>query len=341
MPYNDNFTNHLNDIIDLIHLGQITGENQAVARFITYIDAIQGIGPFNINEWRPDWRNKVYKFGEVFKTTSPQFFLNAIDNKLIQNDTYNIEVIEFIRSEIAFNFLPDTECKKQLEKLIERFPLNPEFRHTLGHYYSNEKNKPLAIQQYKLAIKIEPSNEVFLNSRFINDQNYLNELISEGKYEKGQNHVNAIFAENFYQPIDPHFHNAFVDYKARLEDHFIFQKGLSNLSEDFKNKMHTELESERKRIIEVLGFFSAIVAFILSTVSIGKSFSFLETVYFILALGIILILFAVTLSILFTASEKRLFEDKKFWILLLGLFFMLILILSTETISCLVTKFTE
>jgi tetratricopeptide (TPR) repeat protein len=341
MPYNNIYKTNLNEIITLVKAKQITGENQALAKFTSYINIIEDIGPFNTNEWKADWRKVVYEFGEEFKSTSPQLFLQIIDNKLSEEDTINKEAIEFIRSEIAINFLPDTECKKQLEKLIERFPLNPEFRHTLGHYYWNEKDGLKAIQQYKLAIKIDSTNNTFISSRFEMDQNYLNHLIGEGKFEIAHSHLTALFNEQFYKPIDPHYHNAFVDFKCRLDDHSIFQKQLTSLASEFREKMHSELESERKRIIEVLGFFSAIVAFILATVSIGKSFSFLETVYFILALGIILILFAVTLSILFNSSKKKLFEDKKFWILVIGLFFMLLLIISTDTISVLVSKFTS
>ena len=87
------------------------------------------------------WRKKIWALGEEFKTRNPHQFITIIDEKLNSDKVTNKEVLHFIRSEIAFNFLPDNLCKKELEKLIENYPLNSEFRHTLGHYYSKEKEE--------------------------------------------------------------------------------------------------------------------------------------------------------------------------------------------------------
>ena len=100
MTYQDIHTNHLNDIIDLVKAKKMTGENEAVAKFELYLDTVQSIGPFNIQNWRLDWRKKVWSLGELFKELNPSAFLLAIDNKLSQQTTTNHEVIEFIRSEI-------------------------------------------------------------------------------------------------------------------------------------------------------------------------------------------------------------------------------------------------
>lgn len=333
MTFDNNLLNHLNEIIILIENEKINGENEAIEKFKNYTDTVQLIGKFNIENWNVDWRKRIWNFGELFNQQNPILFLNIIDDKLNLLTTTNKEVLEFIRSEIIFSFLPDNECKKQLEKLIETYSYNPEFRHTLGHYYKEEQNYLLAIEEYKLALKIEPANKDFLKHRFNAEWEYLNDILKKGEYQIGKDYVSSIFTEKVYFNGTMIFHNAFVDLNQRLEDHILFQKKLFSLENDFKEKMKSELESERKRIIEILGFFSAIMAFILSTVSIGGNFSFSEAIYFIITLGIILILFVSTLSTLFTTSDKKTIKTKNFWILVIGLILMFLMIINIDKIK--------
>jgi tetratricopeptide (TPR) repeat protein len=332
MAYQDIYSNHLNNIIELVNAEKITGANEALDKFRIYLDTIQGIGDFNAAHWRNDWRKKIWKLGELFKKRNPQQFLKATEEKLADETTTNKEVIQFIRSEIAFNFLPHSECKIQLQELIALYPLNPEFRNTLGHYYGREGKLLESIEEYKLAFKIDPQNITFLENRFSKDQAYLNELIKKGEYQSGKDYLQTLFADEDYLKAANNIRTSFVDFLSRFNDHLIFHNKLQQLEEDFKSRMHNELDSERKRIIEVLGFFSAIVAFILSTVSIGKNFSFIEATYFIVALGIILILFAVALSTLFTTSKTELLKDRKFWILVVGLILLFLFVVMTNSI---------
>jgi hypothetical protein len=337
MAYKNTHSTDLVEIIKLLKEGKILGVDESLDKFKKYLDTIQDIGSFNTVSWSQIWRKNVWAFGEQFKKLNPQEFLQQVDNKLISSTITNIEVLEFIRSEIAFNYLPDNECKKQIKKLIEKYPLNSEFRHTLGHYY-NQNEKLKAIAEYKLALKIEPENKDYLKSRFNAENDYLNNLIAEGNYIIGQEYVKSVFDEEFYITRDVFYHNGFIDYQSRFSDHIIFQTKLKVLEEDFKTKIHSELDSERRRIIEVLGFFSAIVAFILSTVSIGNKYPFIQAIYFILALGIILIMFAVTLSTLFSSNKITLLKEKKFWVLIIGLSLLFILIITTDTNSSTIKK---
>ena len=310
-------------------------------KFKIYIDTIQTLGPFNTIHWPEEWRKKVWKLGEQFKLLNPHKFLLVCDEKLSLPTTINHEVIEFIRLEITYNFLTDYEVKKRIETLITKYPLNPEFRHTLGHFYSNETEKLQAIKEYKLALKIEPTNNTFLQTRFNKEYSYLNKLISDGEYIAAKQFIQTLFDEKFYIEADIIYHNALCTFQTRIDDHLIFQNKLKELEKDFRAKMQNELDSERKRIIEVLGFFSAVVAFILSTVSIGKNFSFIEASYFIVALGIILILFVVALSTLFSSNKTALFDDKKFWILIAGLILLFLFVTSTNSISTLLERLND
>lgn len=333
MAYHENHTNHLNDIINLIHTGQIFNENGALSKFLIYIKFVQEIGTYDSTQWKVEWRNKVWALGEEFKKINPQRFIAIIDNEISNQNHINIEVLDFIKSEIIFNYLPEIECKKQLEKLIELYPLNPEFRHTLGHFYSRELKYLKAINEYKLALKIEPKNNSYLKSLFSVENDYLNNLIQIKEFKTGLEYSKLVYDEAFYKEKSIIYHNSIVGFYSRFSDHLLFQKSLKNLETDFRDKMNEELQSERKRIIEVLGFFSAIVAFILSTVSIGKNFSFTEAVYFIACLGIVLILFASSISILFSKQQQDLLKDIKFWIMIIGLASLLLFIIMCGSIS--------
>lgn len=331
--YKDIYSNHIIDIIELIKKNKINGENEALEKFKEYLETIQEIGNFSILDWRKDWRQKIWKFGEEFKKINPSDFLNLIDEKLNSSTKINKEVLEFIRSEIIVNYLPDNECKKQLEILIENYPLNPEFRNTLGHYFSKENQLKLSIEQYKLAFKIDSNNHSFLQNSFSKDQEYLDDLIKKGEYFEGKNYVKSLLDDTDYINAGTNIRTTLVDFTRRFDDHIHFQEKLYSLEKDFKEKMNSELDIERKRIVEILGFFSAIVAFILSTVSIGKNFSFLEAIYFIVALGIILILFNVSLSFLFSTTKTNLFKDAKFWILIFSLLLIFFFIIMSSSIS--------
>lgn len=63
-------------------------------------------------------------------------------------------------------------------------------------------------------------------------------------------------------------------------------------------KFKQELSSEKTKIVEILAFFSSIIAFIFSTVSVGKMFSFQEALLFLAVLGLILICFVGVLSLI-------------------------------------------
>lgn len=331
--YKDIFSNHINDIIELVKNNKIKGENEAVDKFKLYLETIQEIGPFNIENWRQDWRKKVWKFGEEFKKSNPSDFLLIINELLNKSETKNKEVLEFIRSEIIVNYLPDNECKKHLEILIQTYPLNPEFRNTLGHYFTREKQLIEAITQYKLAFKIDPKNQSFLNNCFTRDQNRLNDFLDKAEYEEGKKYLKTLYEDIDYIGAGSNIKSTFNDFDRRFNDHLHFQKKLQSLEKEFQKRINSELDAERKRIVEILGFFSAIVAFILSTVSIGKNFSFIEAIYFIVALGLILILFNVSLSVLFSSSKTDLLKDKKFWILIFSLLLIFLFIIMSSSIS--------
>ncbi|TAL70272.1 MAG: hypothetical protein EPN82_03300 [Bacteroidetes bacterium] len=53
-------------------------------------------------------------------------------------------------------------------------------------------------------------------------------------------------------------------------------------------KITSDIEQERKRIIEILAFFTAAMAFILSTINISQQFSFNDALFLLFSMGFIL-----------------------------------------------------
>jgi tetratricopeptide (TPR) repeat protein len=332
MPYIDTYANHLNDIIYLIDNDKIKGPNNALDKFKGYLSSIQGIGTFNTVDWRESWRKKVWKFGELFKKKNAFEFLKLIDDQIRIAPFESKEALEFIRSEIAFNFLSNDESKSRLIKLTQTYPLNPEFRHTLGHYNYKDKDFLAAANMYKIALKIDKNNDSFIQSCFGTDQAYLNNLIQNSDYNTADAYLKLVMKDDEYINLG-NISNTIFDFQVRINDHKLFQNKLMQVQEEFRERMNKELDSERKRIIEILGFFAAIIAFILSTVSIGKNFSFIEATYFIIALGLVLLLFAVTLSILFKTLNRDFTKDIRFWILLVSIFLLIAFVFNMNSIA--------
>jgi hypothetical protein len=126
------------------------------------------------------------------------------------------------------------------------------------------------------------------------------------------------------------FSNLLIGLKDRIKDYLTIEVKIKNAEESFKIIVKNETEKERKRLIEILGFYSAIIAFIFSTVSIAKSFKFEEALIFIVCLGIILILFLSILNILFSSEKIKITAPK--FIITIILILSLILILAKFTI---------
>jgi hypothetical protein len=75
-----------------------------------------------------------------------------------------------------------------------------------------------------------------------------------------------------------------------------------------------------------LGFFTAIIAFVFGTITITVKLNLQASLILISAFGLIMIVFALCLSILFVKSEKKWFEDKRFWVLTLIVFLIFLIV---------------
>ncbi|MCK4678943.1 MAG: hypothetical protein KAT48_12485, partial [Bacteroidales bacterium] len=118
----------------------------------------------------------------------------------------------------------------------------------------------------------------------------------------GLDHIDKRMESKIYKR-DMAYNNWILALTYRLKDSKQFESRLSSAENDFKQMIKTETEKESKRLIEILGFFSAIVAFILASVAISNPFSFEDALMFNISLGIILLIFVLVISLLFSQKD--------------------------------------
>jgi hypothetical protein len=136
MNYKVEFLKDLKIINEKINLGEFNGIDNALGLFSIYLNNIKVLGRFNPLEWKQNWRNEVYLFGENFEELDPVNFLKIIDKVKVGLNKDETEVLDFFKSEITINNQLFDDCINDLNSIIAKYPYNPEFRHSLGHFYN-------------------------------------------------------------------------------------------------------------------------------------------------------------------------------------------------------------
>lgn len=318
----------LNSIIKLIDNGKIIEKDGALEKFSQHVKDVVSIGRFDIKTWNREWRKKVYKLGEIFERRNPIDFLNILteEKKVLSKDGQ--EVLDFYYSEIEANTLPETTCTKRIEAFVTKYPYNPEFRHTFGHFYSNRNDYLNAIEQYRFAFERDRENKTFLENLFNCYLSYFDHLIEQSEYNKGLKLCTDLMEEKIFKS-DVNFNNYLISIRERFNDYIILNNKIKEAEIEIKKIVATETSNGQFKIIEILGFFTAIIAFVFSTVTVGKNFDFNEAIVFNVSLGLTLTNFALIISLLFSKKEVRLFDYRV--ILFLGLSVLLgLLIIGTK-----------
>lgn len=312
MPYIKEYYDELNGINILIDKNEI---QSATVKFRDYLKKVNSLGRFSPKEWNNRWRDEVYVFGEKFRKIDPVDFLKIIQEEKTGLEKDNQEVLDFFKSEIEINNQPYEDSSKEINKLINKYPYNPEFRHDFGHLLKAKNDLLGSIEQYKFALKRDESNSKFLKQLFNTQKQYIEDLIDKNEYKKAFDYCSNIQQEGLFKD-NYVFHNILIGVRERLKDYLILEQKLQDAEISFRKTVKEETDNERKRLIEILGFFSAIIAFIFSTVSIGENFNFHQALSFVVSLGLILIIFLVTINILFS-NERIRYSHPKFLILVI------------------------
>lgn len=323
MTFNNKYKKDLLEIITLIENDKITGNGGALEKFKLHISDVKSLGRFSTETWNASWRLDVYSFGEKFKEQNPIDFLYALKQEKENSTKDECEVLDFYHSEIDFISLPKGTFIPKIKKLIDEYPFNPEFRHSFGHYVFNNNKTTKAIEQYGYALEKDKENQHFQTSLFNSYIKHLNKFLSKSKHKEGCELIKRILQEKTFRD-EPHYHNYLISFNERFNDQMAFENKLKSAEKSINEIVKTETQKGQNRIIEILGFFSAIMAFIFSTITIGKNFKFEEAIIFNISLGLTLLLFVFVINLLFSNKKINLTDYRIALIIIIILSLLLI-----------------
>jgi tetratricopeptide (TPR) repeat protein len=329
MPYNGQYFIDINIIIADIDNGQIIGPGQAITKFQTFVSQVKNIGRYSIIDWPSQFLNRVYEFGNKFKIIDPTLFLTALENEINISSFAEKEILYFLKSEILWNFESHLKQENFLIGLVNQYITNAELLHNLGHIKLEKELYIEAIENYSQAIRINSTN-TFLDSKWQAEVKYVEHLIEIEKYDTAENLINdclnsKIYQSNFIQQ------NWLVFLANRIKDYKLQDIKFQKKEIELIKLMNDEFQSERRKVIELLGLFTAIIAFIFTNVSVAKNFEYTQAINFTTCLGLVLIDFAITISIIFHNKSIPIYKDIRLYVALIVTLF-LFLILSTTTL---------
>lgn len=331
MPYTPQYIIDLNSIISDIQDGRLTGAGQAHSKFQTYVTQVKNIGRYSVGDWPSVYTDRVYEFGGLFSTIDPTVFLTSIENELLISNFAEREILFFFKSEILWNFENPLRQEQFLSDLLLQYVTNAEFLHSLGHLKIKKKLFLEGLEYYTQAVRINPKNNRFISTKYDTQIVYIEDLIENEKYDEARTVTDDIINSGVYKSENFIIHNWFVFLQKRIKDYNIQEEKHLKKEMELRNIISTELLSERKRTIELLGLFTAIIAFIFTTVSVAKTFSYEQAINFTVCLGLVLIEFAVTISIMFHDNKTPFYTDIRLYIAtVVGI--VLYFILSTTTL---------
>jgi hypothetical protein len=193
----------------------------------------------------------------------------------------------------------------------------------LTHYINSNKCKE-AIEQYGYALDKDKKNNHFETSLYNTYIKHLNNLLSDSKYNEGTEIINKLLKDNTFRK-EPHYHNYLISYNERFKDQIAFDQKLKDAEKSINEIVKQETQKGQNRIIEILGFFSAIMAFIFSTISIGKNFKFEEAIIFNISLGLTLLIFVLIINLLFS-NKKIKIDDYRIALIIIIILSLLLIV---------------
>jgi tetratricopeptide (TPR) repeat protein len=329
MPYIIQYLTDLNDIITDIDSGKINGPGEAVNKFQNYVTQVKNIGRYSVTNWPGNFIAQIYALGKKFSTIDPTIFLTALENEITNSSFDENEILYFIKSEILWNFESHLKQENFLTNLLNQYVSNAELLHTLGHIKMERKLYVEAIELYSQAYRINPL-DTFLSTKFSSEVDYIEHLIEVENYNTAETFINdritsQIFAGNYIRQ------NWFIFLRNRIKDYKLQDLKAYKKEVELQKLLDDEFQSERRKVIELLGLFTAIIAFIFTTVSVAKTFNYVQAINFITCLGLVLIDFAIAISIIFHTKKIPIYKDIRLYVALI-ITTVLYLILSTTTL---------
>lgn len=311
---------------NIIKLNTLIGEEKIITdttndKIKTYLNEVKILGTFSTDNWEIVWRKEIYKFGEYFKETNPEKVFIILE-ELIEStsEKSEIEVLEFIKSEIFLNFFTSEETIEYLERLTQEFRLNPEFKNSLAQQHKANDRKDLHCKLLRQALKLDKKNQDWLDAIYNAEYGIGKALISDKKHKEAGIYIQEIINSKFYEEYHSYeFQNFFIFLKQRNDDQLLIETKLNDISISSKTLIEDLFDKSRLNVIEILGFFTAIIAFIFGTVTISVSLELSSALVLMTSFGFVMIVFILTLSLVFVNSQSPLLTDKRLWTLVIVL----------------------
>lgn len=318
MAYQEIFQTDLEVIVSELQ----RGTNQTAA-FKTHLDQVVNLGSYDQIQWNEKWVKAAYAFGESFSNIDPNPYVTIIEN-LRTVDKKKNEILDFYLSEISVHADDIEDSIEFLEKLTKTYPNNPEIHNSYGILLKKNGETTNSIRPFRRAFKLNDTkfNEALYNCYLVR----FDELIEQRDFNLALSTISTLLERETFKSW-PHLHNHLITVCKRIEDHISFDSRMKDAENEIHRKIENETKLSQKRLIEIVGVFSAILAFIFSTITISKTFSFEESIVHICCLGLILTFFSTTLSLYFGKKVESILDNR---ILVFTVLLFTILIVITQ-----------
>ena len=297
-------------------------------KFNNHLDNIKSISDYHKYKWQVNYCEKIYDIGK--ECLNPNVFevLNSVIEKKEEN-----EIFDFIRSEMFWNFFEQDNFynKEQLLKYLKKYPNNPEFHHTYSHFLEKNNQLDRSMMELKFAIKLS-NNKNYIWTYLCRVKSIFNNLVAKDikKAEEFFNKEKSFYYDNVHFISDIKLDGIllFNNINDRINDYI----NTSKIIENFQREIENTVQIQQRKIIEILGVFSAIVAFILTNISMAlKSLSVKEMLTLMFGMAIILLIFTISISFLFGKRYRynnrfSFLKNIKFWAIIFLFLVLLFLI---------------
>ncbi|MBL1457459.1 MAG: hypothetical protein COA34_006260 [Methylophaga sp.] len=273
----------------------------ALVLFEQYLNKICAIGPYNLDDWPLSWTKTVWAYASNVPDSYSNLYIHRIDN-LIKQKPECSEQLEFLKVELMWNRHGVHEfAQEYVKNLVHKYPFNVEFKHSYGHtLVADKSNLDLVeegIDQYLKCLSLWGNIYGELVKVVVN----LGIRLSQTRANKGQYDEALELLDKLLKievvTLDSNFNNILVMHKDYVRSSKLLEQRLDGMEKRISFDFDERLSNERKKTFELLGLFTAIISFILSTVSLIGVINYEYLLPVLLSLGFILVMFVLTISL--------------------------------------------
>jgi tetratricopeptide (TPR) repeat protein len=312
--------NELKVLQDLILSAEFKKEaSEALEKFKDYLEKVKTLGPYNELNWPVDWTSTVWDFAsnlrEVTKNTSNlSNYIGEVTHLINNSKNINTEILEFILCELSWDsaaFEVSNKAQNIIKELYEKYPNNLEFKHAYAHFLTDEGiYLEKADQLYKACIAVwKNKSPQTLSAAFTCEYKMANKFLQNKNYDRSIELIRRAQKYEYYKSSQMQMMLLYT-FNDKISD----TKTLHSLIEETKLDAIKTAKKMQGKSIELLGLFTAIIAFIMSTVSVFGKVSEKMILPIILAMGIVLILFVSTISYM-NDNPKNFLKDFRFYLI--------------------------